>query len=420
MKYLFICKPVVLVAVLLPFIMSCKKTLEQSPPNNTTGTNIHNVGTGWPYATLAAAAAVAKPGDTIQINNGTYSGGDNITNLQGTSAAWITIRAAKGATVLYSGNTQAFQLSDPAYLRIQGLQFEKQSANGVNIDDAGTFDTPAHDIIIENCEWLDIGGTGNNDLLKLSGVDNFTVQNCRFNNGANGAFIDMVGCHNGVLQDNICKNVGPGGQAFQTKGGSKNIIVQRNRIINGGDRAMHIGGNTGTQYFRPQGANYEAMNIYVYSNTFEGSTAPIVFASAVSCEVVNNTIIQPVKYAVRILQDNNMTQKCANNTFRNNIVVFPNTGSAAINIGVGTDANSFVFSNNLWFNPDNLSWSGPTISYVEPGQILNKDPQFSDAFYHLQSTSPAIGKGYSALKPTTDYFSLAFKSPRSIGAVEAN
>jgi len=415
----------ILTVVLLLLIISCNKTTTSSPINNPppspgTTANIHNVGIGWPYATLGAAASVTKPGDTIQIHGGTYSGGDLISNLQGTTSAWITIRAAKGETVLYDGNTQAFQLSEAAFIRIQGLEFQNQTANGVNIDDGGTLTIPTHDIVIENCVWLNIGGTGNNDLLKLSGVDNFTVQNCKFNNGAGGAFVDMVGCHNGILQDNICQTVGPQGQSFQTKGGCKNITIQRNRFIDGGDRAVHIGGNTGTQYFRPQGANYEAMNIYVYSNTFVGANASIVFASAVYCEAVNNTIIRPVKYAVRILQDNNMTQPCANNTFRNNIVVFPNTGSAAVNIGVGTDANSFVFSNNLWFNPDNSLWAGPTLPYTEPGQILNKDPQFSDALYHLQSTSPAISKGYAVLKPTTDYFSLSFKSSRAIGAVEVN
>ncbi len=427
MKALIKNLPIVLAVVSMLFIMSCEKTSEiplmqtpmQTKSATSTSSNILDVGVGWPYATLGAAAAVAIPGDTIQVHGGTYSGGELISNLQGTTSAWITIRAAAGDTVLYSGNTQAFQLSDPAYIRIQGLQFEKQTANGVNIDDAGTFDTPAHDIIIENCIWLSMGGTGNNDELKLSGVDNFTVQNCQFNNGKDGAFVDMVGCHNGVLQDNICQNAGAKGPVFQTKAGSKNITIQRNRCINGGDRTMHIGGNTGTQYFRPQGADYEATNIYVYSNTFQGGNAPIVFSSSVYCEAVNNTINQPVNYALRILQDDKRVQTCANNTFRNNIVIFTNTGDA-INIGPGTNAGSFVFSNDLWFNPNNLSWAGPNTPYTEPGQILNKDPMFSDSLYHLQSTSPAIGMGYAVSQPTTDYFALPFKSPRVIGAVEAN
>lgn len=414
---------------LLLFTTSCKKTTFSKTKNGdallsasttaaaaSSSTNILDVGVGWPYATLTDAAKVTVPGDTIQIHGGTYTGGDFITNFQGTSTAWITIRAAKGETVIYNGNTQAFQLSEAAFIRIQGLQFQNQTANGVNIDDGGTLTIPAHDIVIENCIWLNMGGTGNNDELKLSGVDNFTVQNCQFNNGQDGAFVDMVGCHNGVLQDNICQNVGSGGQVFQTKGGSKNILIQRNRCINGGDRAMHIGGNTGKQYFRPQGADYEAMNIYVYSNTFQGGKAPIVFSSSVYCSAINNTIDKPVNYVIRILQDDKTVQKCAYDTFRNNIVVF--TGSTAINVGPGTNENSFVFSNDLWYNPNNLSWAGPNMPYPEPGQILNQDPQFSDALYHLQSTSPAIGKGYAVALPTTDYFALAFKSPRAIGGVE--
>lgn len=412
--------------VLVLFSISCKKTPLSSVNNTgkglatttsaTVSANILDVGTGWPYATLTDAAKVCVPGDTIQIHGGTYTGGDYITNLQGTSSAWITIRAAAGETVLYDGNTDAFQISEATYLRIQGLEFQNQTANGVNLDDGGTLTIAAHNIVVENCTWFNMGGTGNNDELKLSGVDSFTVQNCHFNNGKDGAFVDMVGCHYGVLQDNICQTVGSGGQAFQTKGGSKNIVVQRNRIIDGGDRAMHIGGNTGKQYFRPQGANYEAMNIYVYSNTFKGSKAPIVFSSSVYCEAVNNTIITPINYVIRILQDDKTVQACANNTFRNNICVF--TGSTAVNVGPGTNEASFIFSNDLWYNPNNLSWTGPNLPYPEPGQILDKDPQFSDTLYHLQSTSPAIGNGYAVAQPTTDYFALPFKSPRAIGAVE--
>ena len=318
------------------------------------------VGTGKQFARVQHAAAQAQPGDTILIRAGVYGGGDYISELQGSANAWITIRAATGESVIFRGGSQAMHLSDPAYLRIEGLVFEQQTANGVNIDDAGTFDTPAHHLIIENCEWRSINATGNNDELKLSGLDDFIIRNCRFANGSTGgSLVDMVGCHRGVFERNVFEN--GGSNCIQAKGGSSNIRIEGNRFLNGGQRAINIGGSTGLEFFRPQGINYEAKSIEVYSNIFVGSQASIAFVGAVECKVINNTIIRPTRWAARILQETTAPSflPCGNNEFRNNIIVYGNTGTVAINVGANTAPETFSFSNNLWFNPDNASWSGP-------------------------------------------------------------
>lgn len=377
------------------------------------------VGTGRQYLRLQAAATVAQPGDTILIREGVYSGGDYVANLQGTATAWITIRAMDNESIIFRGGSQAFHLSDPAYLRIEGLVFEQQTGNGVNIDDAATIETPAHHIIIQNCEWRSMSATGNNDELKMSGVDDFTVRLCRFLNGsAGGSMVDMVGCHKGTFEQNLFEN--GGSNCIQAKGASKDIRIERNRFIRGGQRAINIGGSTGINFFRPLGSNYEASNIYVYSNIFFGSQAPIAYVGAINCEVVNNTIIRPERWAIRILQETteNGFLPCGNNSFRNNIVVF-NAGPTTINIGGNTAPQSFTFSNNLWFNPDNSSWGGPNTPVTEPNRLLNIDPLFSDTLYRLQSSSPAIGKGYAAAAPTNDFFGKPFATNRAIGAVEA-
>jgi len=381
---------------------------------------IREVGAGREFSRLQAAASGAQPGDTILIREGVYSGGDFVSNLQGMAEAWITIRAADGESVIFRGNSQAFHLSDPAYVRIKGLVFEGQTGNGVNIDDAATFETPAHHIIFENCEWRSMNATGNNDELKMSGVDTFTVRNCRFLNGSpGGSMIDMVGCHEGTFEDNYFEN--GGSNCIQAKGGTKNITIQRNFFKNGGARALNIGGSTGLQFFRDDNPTYEAAQIRVYANVFEGSMTPIAFVGAVNCEVVNNTIIRPERWAIRILQETTESGflSCGNNTFRNNIVVFGNTGQPAINIGPNTAPETFTFSNNLWFNPDNTSWSGPNTPVSELSRILNQDPQFAGTNYLLKETSPAIGKGFTMSEPKTDFFKKPFSANRSIGAIEA-
>ena len=132
--------------------------------------NTLHIGAGFPYASLEDAAPDAQPGDTLLIHSGTYSGGLFINNLQGLEEAWIYIQNAPGETVIFEGGNNAIQFSDPAYLHISGLVFQHQTGNGVNTDDGGSYDTPAHHIIFEDCTFRDMAVNGNNDLLKLSGL----------------------------------------------------------------------------------------------------------------------------------------------------------------------------------------------------------------------------------------------------------
>src|SRR5688500_17828330 len=71
---------------------------------------IRHVGTNRPYTSLTPALAVAVPGDTIMIHEGTYPGGISIANLQGTTANWIYIVAAPSETVIYNGGINAWQI----------------------------------------------------------------------------------------------------------------------------------------------------------------------------------------------------------------------------------------------------------------------------------------------------------------------
>ncbi|MDX1911909.1 MAG: hypothetical protein SFV22_10510, partial [Saprospiraceae bacterium] len=142
-----------------------------------------HIGAGQPYPNLTAAAAVAQPGDTLLLHAGTYPGGLSISNLKGAPDQWITIKNAPGEPVIFDGGTNAVHFIEPAYLHISGLIFQHQTGNGLNMDDGGSYDTPAHHVIFEQCTFRDMSAGGNNDLLKLSGLDHFEVRDCRFLNG---------------------------------------------------------------------------------------------------------------------------------------------------------------------------------------------------------------------------------------------
>ena len=93
---------------------------------------------------LRRALADAKPGDRILIAPGKYQPGLYARSLQGTADQPIVIEAAdpKKKPVIEGGGG-GIQLSDPAHLILRNLIIRGQSVNGINIDDAGSFNTPA-------------------------------------------------------------------------------------------------------------------------------------------------------------------------------------------------------------------------------------------------------------------------------------
>jgi hypothetical protein len=383
-----------------------------------------HVGPGQTYPNLALAANAVQPGDTILIHTGIYPGGVFLSNLQGTANQWITIKNAPGESPVFEGGNNAIQLSDPAYLHFSGLTFQHQTGNGFNTDDGGTYDSPAHHIVFEACVFRDISVTGNNDLLKLSGLDSFEIRNCQFLNGSpNGSGVDLVGCHHGVIKNNYFENLGS--NSIQAKGGTAWIRIEGNMFKDGGQRALNLGGSTGLQFFRPDTARYEAAHLQVYSNLFIGSWAPIAYVGSVDVQVVNNTFYKPENWVIRILQetvDPDRFLECGDNSFINNIIYLDKNLNTETNIGSNTRPETFLFSHNLWYNSALPNWSGPDIPTPDPNQLVNADPLFTNADdedFSLLAGSLAIGSGLAVAAPMLDYEGNAFLSPRSRGAVES-
>lgn len=358
----------------------------------------HHVGLSQTYTSLTQAVAVTVPGDTIMIHAGSYSGGLSIVNLHGTATNRIHIISAPSETVIFNGGVNSWHMTDAAHVLVRGIIFQQQTGNGFNVDDGGSYSTPSHHIVFESCTFRNIQATGNNDLLKMSGVDFFEIRNCTFLNGsAGGSGIDMVGCHEGLISGNRFEN--QGSNSIQVKGGSKNIRIANNFFKNGGQRSLNLGGSTNLQLFRPLDARYEAAGLTVYSNIFIGSDAPIAYVGCIETEVTNNTIYLPQKWVIRILQETVDTSRfylCGNNSFSNNIIYHDSRVSSDCNIGSNTNSQSFSFSNNLWYHSQNQAWAGPVLPVTDVNCIIGKDPLFNDAAsddFTLKKLSPATGKG---------------------------
>jgi hypothetical protein len=108
------------------------------------------------------------------------------------------------------------------------------------------FDTPAHHLLLHGLTVTDIGPAGNHHAIKLSGLDDFRVDDCvleRWGDGGSG--IDMVGCHRGEVAGCVFRHGDEAGSSStQAKGGTRDLRIHHSRFEHGGARAVSIGGST--------------------------------------------------------------------------------------------------------------------------------------------------------------------------------
>jgi hypothetical protein len=385
-----------------------------------------------PYVDLETALSDLTPGTALRIRPGTYAGGAFASGIAGTAAAPIWIGGVAGMErPVLSGGTNAIQLSSASYVILHDLEVTGQDSNGLNIDDGSDYpDGAAHHLIFRGLFIHDIGSGGNQDCLKLSGVDDFLVIGSEFRGCSGGSAIDHVGCHRGIIAQNTFLELG--GNGVQSKGGSDDIEITRNRFLDAGERAVNIGGSTGFEFFRPalstSGENFEARNIRVTANLFRGGTSPIAFVGCVDCLAANNTVVDPLQWVVRILQETTSTAEYAfaparGGRFTNNAVYFARADlSTYVNVGPDTDAASFEFSNNLWYAHDAPADSEPSpLPVSETASVYGEDPGFASVAgddVSISAGSPLAGAGQALAEVSADLDGACYSDPPSIGALE--
>ncbi len=404
----------------------------------TTGSDAGGDGSaGAPFATIAHAASVASPGTGIVVHAGTYAGDTYLSDFGGAEGAPIWIGGAPGEPrPVVQGGANGLHLSRVRYLVIHDLEIVGGSANGINCDDGGDYANgeATRYVVFRGLSIHDIGSGGNNDCLKLSGVNDFWVTGSDFarcGGGMSGSGIDHVGCHRGVVARSTFSEMS--GNGVQCKGGSTDITVVGNHFVQAGERAVNLGGSTGFEYFRPPlsagDPNAEARRIHVLANVIVGGTSALAFVGCVDCLAANNTIVDPERWPFRILQE---TVSGGGFTFLpasggralNNVVFFRAADvSAHVNVGPDTDPASFTFQTNLWFSHDDPGASSPSLPVAEQGGLVGVDPAFVDAAsgdFHLAAGSGAIGAGTDLPELSGDRDGACYADPPSVGAYEAS
>lgn len=326
-------------------------------------------------AEMRQALKNVRPNTTLRFGPGEYPGGLAVRGIEGL----IVEALDEKAKPVFRGGRTGWQFSQCADLTVRNLVITGQSMNGLNIDDGGQRESPVRGVKIEGVEVRDIGPKGNFDGIKLSGLDEFVIRNCRFEGWA-GQGIDMVGCHRGQVSD--CEFRGKesfsASAGIQMKGGCSELMVEKCRFVHAGERPLNIGGSTGTPYFRPPGAKFEARAITVRDCVMEGSLCAAAFVGLDGGEFSGNTVLYPEKWIFRILQETRAEgfAPCRNVVVRGNRIVFRRAQvTVDINIGLGTAPETFTFANNRWFAEDRPEASKPKLPIPETNGEYGIDPR---------------------------------------------
>lgn len=411
---------------------------------------------GNPFEGLQRCLAIATPGDTIYIHEGTYwneprSGGYVI---QGEPDAWIVITGAPGEEKpLFRGTSNMYiwdgwDKGDSHHFILKDIKFNMPDCyHTININDGGTdeqfkhvLDGPCHNFIFDGLEFYRTAEVA--QYIKMAGCDTFVVQNCYFNGHGDrhNIAIDAVGCHYGVYRYNRVDSCLQGG--FKLKGGCSDIIIQNNYFNHVAYTAINMGGDTWWEFTRPpihlmEEPTYECRRVYAFSNYLLDVHVPISFNTCYGCKVYNNIIVRtdntkcdpgdtppPAPASnLGLVWVRHKSEWCPNPSrdceLSNNIFYFNDREDGYDNVvwrcsdwnDEATYSATFVFRNNLWYNFDDPAnsetrWNWQCGHEVDMPQVSGNsyvDPQlWVDPVLYIHRPaldSPAKNAGVHVVPP---------------------
>lgn len=428
--------PRFLIYPLLIFFFSCAfpvyaKTIYVSPVGNDfrNGLTIKKA-----VRTLRHAVDIVKPGDTIKLLGGTYTG--TIISKPGKPKAWITMMPYKnqkviikhrgmGRPTLYfyhkscDEDTPNNYPCQAMYWIVKGLTVYG-SGRGGGDDNVIKIDTPFVKIINN-----DLSGSSA-DIVKLV----FTADNVeiRHNNihhprarrGANAQGVDITGADNTLVVDNHVHHIPSIG--MYAKGNSRNTIFENNRVDHTWSHGIMLGQSTDS--YRLRDGKYESYDGIIRNNLIRDTGwSCIATASSFNVRIYNNTCYNVGKNlhgAVLISNESEVKQAGTMIMIRNNIFVAANSKPVIkVYWNAMTDPRSLFIDYNIYWSLSGkkavrFTWKDFALHEVNPSKWREKtgldqhsiiaDPNFADkSLFRLAPGSPAIDMGFNSKVVTNDY-----------------
>jgi hypothetical protein len=169
-----------------------------------------------------------KPGDTLNLKPGQYTGGMRIQTVRGTADAWITIQGpAEGEPAVFLARSRAntITIKNSAYVALKHLTLDGKGMSGVDgikasFDRPGPKNPPTHHILIEGCTIKDHGGSQNTcGISTKTPTWGWIIRNNKILNAGTGLYLGNSDGRqpfvNGVIENNLVKD--PVGYCMQIK-----------------------------------------------------------------------------------------------------------------------------------------------------------------------------------------------------------
>ncbi|MGI5125271.1 right-handed parallel beta-helix repeat-containing protein [Pseudonocardia sp. CA-107938] len=349
---------------------------------------------------ISAALAKAKPGDTVLVPGGTYSGGLDV-GVNGAPGKPITIQAVPGQKVTITGGGGGNGLID-----LGGRSNITMIGIGVKGSDShGIFAQGAKNIVLRDCEVADSQDGG----IVFLESSNIKVQRC-----------DIHG--------NNARGTSASNEAMSFDH-TDNFEISFSKVHGNGEEGID--------------AKYESSAGKIFSNTVDGNRGPNIYVdSAKDVEVFNNTVTgttEESKAGISIAVENlSDTKRAANIKVYNNVV----RGNAGGGIGFWTESsgtfsgiqilNNTVVNNSgsdLKIDGGNFSGlnilrnnilgsAGGTGSFTADHNIIGSIGGLLDNALKVVAGSKAIGAGSPDGAPIFDITGAKRTGGIDIGAFE--
>ena len=287
------------------------------------------------YSTIQAAVNVVRPGDTILVHDGNYSGFS--ISADGTASSRIAIKAQGSSAVINQANSsgEGITLSNSHYVTVEGFAVTGMSGYGLATHNASAT-SPIRGLIIRNNR----------------------VQN----SGSTNIYLSQVA--DSLIEGNVTSGSATSHGIYLANGGSDNTVLRGNRCYNNAKNGIHFNGDSSV------GGDGLHTGITVDGNILYDNTANGVDADGVQDSVFqNNLMYGNGRNGIRVFQID-AAQGPKNLKFINNTLLVPSGGGWAVKLS--EDLGGHVFFNNILLsdNGSTGSISVASTSFVSNNNAL--------------------------------------------------
>jgi hypothetical protein len=334
-------------------------------------------------AALQQALGSAQPGDTIVLGAGTYThnGGNLVISRSGTSSHWIVIQGAPGSMPVIDLASAGELTLGASFVVLENVEIIHGYGNNLHISPVSG---SVQDVIVRNCRIHALTPGVDGAAIKINrnnpinaGISLLYLENNDLSQSVgNNAIVDAVGASQCVVRGNDIHDNVVGSPGIFFKGGSNEILIEKN-LIRGirGHAALLLGGWTSPGYFNPAYPNIEGFDQVARNNLItDCDDACVQIAGVQHARVEHNTIVTQTSFVIfRLTIGWNSAGGTSDNSdiqIVNNVIIA--TGGNPQYARDDANAQQVVFGNQLWAGGfTNSSSPGPGIPvFPQPGDVV--------------------------------------------------